>query len=157
MTDHGQIQTPARVADGRTREGLDSYVPSRGGRAMPQTAFRHTPKTGLRALPPKTPTRADLHQGGNDQEQETHQKSILPESESILPEASTKKNDSVVESSAKKSVSNVKSPTVSNVPLFSRSAGLPHTYFRIPSQEKGTYAYTDTNSHTRTRTHVHTY
>ena len=37
---------------------------------MPQTAFRHTPKTGLRALPPMTPTRADLHQEGNDQEQE---------------------------------------------------------------------------------------
>ena len=129
MTDHGQIQTPARVADGRTREGLDSYVPSRGGRAMPQTAFRHTPKTGLRALPPKTPTRADLHQGGNDQEQETYEKKILPESVSILPEATkslTKKSVSNAMSLTEKCVSNVESSTVSNVQLFSRPAGLPH-------------------------------
>ena len=99
---------------------------------MPQTAFRHTPKTGLRATAPETPTRADLHQGGNDQEQETYQKKILPESVSILPEATksltkslTTKSVSNAMSLAQNYVSNVESSNVSNVQLFSRPAGLP--------------------------------
>ena len=94
---------------------------------MPQTAFRHTPKTGLRALPPRTPTRADLHQEGNGQEQETHEKKILPESVSILPESTkslTKKSVPNAMSLTQECVSNVESSTVSNVQLFRRPAGL---------------------------------
>ena len=117
---------------------------------MPQTAFRHTPKTGLRALPPKTPTRADLHQEGNDQEQETYEKKILPESVSILPESTkrlTKKSVPNAMSLTKECVSNVESSTVSNVQLFSRPAGLPQgggRYVGMPVSFGGSFSAVST-------------
>ena len=73
----GQREDPGRVILVRAKQRRQ---------AMPQTAFRHTPEKGLHACAPKTPTRADLNQ-----EQEKQEKSILPQSDSILPEAKRKK------------------------------------------------------------------